>query len=106
VHVVVGVVQPALTRIVSDRQPGGPDDGQHGVARAQLPVDSEGKPLARGDAVAVTEHLLRAETAEQRLPEAARLRATVVAPITDEDAAHLCPPPVPWLQVNGEYMRK
>ena len=103
-HVVFGVVQPALARVVFDRQPRGPDHGQQGLTRAHFLLDHAGEPLARVDSVDVPEHLIRAEMVAQRVPEAARVRPTVLPPIADEDSAHIGPPPASRLQINGDDM--
>ena len=82
----------------------GPITASRASHELNLLLDHAGEPLARVDGVDVPEHLLRAEMVAQRVPEAARVRPTVLPPIADEDAAHIGPPPVPRLQINGDDM--
>jgi hypothetical protein len=85
-NVVIGVIQPTPGRLILDCQPYGPDHGQQRLTRANLPLKYAGEPLARVDGVDVPKHLFCAEMMAQRVPEASRVRPTVLPPITDEDA--------------------
>ena len=84
------VVEATLAFRIGDGEPVLADDREQHAARCNLLLDRAPKVTAGLDAGNVHEHRVLAESIAQIFEQAPGVAFGVVAPVADEDSAHLC----------------